>query len=151
MRKYAKDGERKWSYFDEFYKSKDLREMLKVDSELADDFCRWVGDGRIPEGADVRRLGAILKNAPAAKKFWEGPVKTAFAEAQKIVHATDPEQNSDFFKLLAKMRESCTDSGQVREILRIRSDKIARQRVLDTYNALVDFMQLADVELPESK
>ena len=60
----------------------------------------------------------------------------------------EPEHVSDFFRLLAKMRESCTSAAQVREILRIRSDKVARQKVLDTYKAFVDFMRLADVETP---
>jgi len=50
---------------------------------------------------------------------------------------------------MAKMREACTNAAQVKEILRIRTDKVARQRVVDTYTALVDFMKLADVEPPK--
>jgi hypothetical protein len=41
------------------------------------------------------------------------------------------EQGSDFFKLLTKFRESCTNAAQVKEILKIRTDKVARQRVID--------------------
>ena len=54
-----------------------------------------------------------------------------------------------FFKLLAKVRESCTNAAQIKDVLRIREDKIARQRMIDTYNALVGFMKLADVEPPK--
>jgi hypothetical protein len=148
--KYAKDGERKWSYFEEFYKSPEIRDELKRRPELADDFCRWVGDGRIPEGADVRRLTIILKHPDARDKFekWT-PTKEAFDKAMKVVESNDPEFGSEFFKLLSKMRESCTSAAQVKEILRIRADKNARHRVLETYTALVDFMRLADVEIPE--
>lgn len=149
--KYEREGERKWSYFEEFFKQKDLRDLLQKDSEFGDDFCRWVGDGRLPEGADVRRLPTILKHPHAAKKLREGAAESAFSEANKLVDAVEPEQGSDFFKLLAKTREACTNAAQVREILRIRTDKVARQRLIDTYDALVDFMRLADVEPGKSK
>jgi hypothetical protein len=141
--KYAKEGERKWSYFEEFFKSHDLREEFKKNPEFGDDFCRWVGDGRLPEGADVRILPSILRHPEARKRFEKG---APLAEVKKIVEAAEPEQGSDFFKLLAKMRDACTNAAQVKEILRIRTDKVARQRVLETYDALVDFMRLADVE-----
>src|SRR5207248_1873778 len=144
--KYAKQGEKKWSYFLEFQKSKDLRAELKKRADFADDYCRWVGEGRIPEGADVRRLASILRHPDARAKFEKG---LPFKDAIKMVETAEPEQGSDFFKLLAKVRESCTNVAQVREILRIRSDANARKRVLDTYTALVDFMRLADVEVPE--
>lgn len=151
-KKYAKQGERKWSFFEEFFKQKYLREEFKNNPTFGDDFCRWVGEGRLPEGADVRRLPTILQAADgeARKKFLESPASSALTEAQKVIEQSDPEQGSEFFKLLAKFREACTNAAQVKEILRIRTDKVARERVLRTYEALVDFMRLADVELPEN-
>jgi hypothetical protein len=144
--KYAKMGEGKWSFFDELYRSKELREELKRNPEFSDDFCRWVGDERLPDGADVRKLPGILKHPEARKKFEKG---ASLADVTKIVEAAEPEQGSDFFKLLAKMRDACSNAAQVKEILRIRTDKVARQRLLDTYESMVDFMRLADVEPPK--
>jgi len=144
--KFAKHGEKRWSYFLEFQKSKDLRAESKRRPDFADDFCRWVGENRIPEGADVRRLSSILRHADAREMFEKG---MPFKDVIKMVETAEPEQGSDFFKLLAKVRDSCTNIAQVREILRIRNDENARKRVLDTYSALVDFMRLADVEIPE--
>jgi plasmid maintenance system antidote protein VapI len=146
--KYLKQGEKRWSYFLEFQKSKDLRAESKKKPDFVEDFCRWVGENRIPEGADVRRLSSILRHADAREKFEKG---LPFDKAIKMVETAEPEQGSDFFKLLAKVRDSCTNVAQVREILRIRSDANARKRVLDTYTALVDFMRLADVEVPEQQ
>ena len=143
---YADQGEGKWSFFEEFFKSKDLRHMLKDAPDLGDDFCRWVGDERLPNGADVRGLSKILKNDAARKKFETGHVETALIDATKLLAQSDPSIDSDFFKLLGKMRESVTNAAQVKEILKIRTDKVARQHVLDTYEALVDFMKLADVD-----
>jgi hypothetical protein len=145
--KYAKQGEGRWSYFEEFFKQKDLRDESKKNPSFADDFCRWVGEGRLPQGADVRELPNILKNPEAFKKFTSAHAASALAEAKKIIEQSDPAYGSYFFKLLAEFRDACTNAAQVKEILRIRSDKIARDRVLQTYNALVDFMKLADVEI----
>jgi hypothetical protein len=144
--KFAKEGERKWSYFEEFFKQKDLREELKKNPSFADEFCRWVGEERLPEGADVRVLPSVLRHPEARKKFEKG---APLSEALKLVEQVEPEQGSDFFKLLAKFKEACKNAAQVKEILRIRTDKVARERVLQTYEAFVDFMHLADVEPPE--
>jgi len=144
--KYAKEGEKKWSYFDEFYRSKDLRDELKKNPDFGDDFCRWVGEERLPQPVDVRILPTILRNKDLRIKWEKG---TPLVEIRKLIDAAEPETGSEFFKLLAKFKESCTNAAQVKEILRIRSDKVARQRVVDTYEALRDFMRLADVELPK--
>jgi hypothetical protein len=143
--KYAKDGRRKWSYFEEFYKQKYLREELKANPDLGDDFCRWVGEGRFMP-VEVRKLPLVLKNPEARKKLEKGG---PFAEALKLAASGEPEQGSDFFKLLAKVRESCTNAAQIKDVLRIREDKVAKQRMIDTYNALVGFMKLAEVEPPK--
>ncbi len=146
--KYSDKGEQKWSYFEEFFKQRDLREELKKNPEFGDIFCRSVGEGRLPKGEDVRVLPSILRNAEARKRWEKG---APLAEALQLVEQAEPEQGSDFFKLLAKMRNVFTNAAQVKEILRIRTDKVARQRVLETYEAMVDFMRLADIELPETK
>jgi hypothetical protein len=66
-----------------------------------------------------------------------------------MVEAAEPEQGSEFFKMLAKMRDALTNAAQVKEILRIRTDKVARDRLLETHEALVNFMLLADLEPPD--
>jgi hypothetical protein len=148
-KKYEKEGERKWSYFEEFFKQKELQKRLEKDPEFGDDFCRWVGEGRLPEGENVRHLPDILGSPDAMKKLLKLEKDIAFGEAKKVVDQTEPERASDFFKLLAKFREACRDAAQVKEILLIRSNKAARERVLQTYEAFVDFMRLADVEPPQ--
>jgi hypothetical protein len=144
--KYAKIGRRKWSFFDEFFKKKELKEELKENPDFGDTFCRWVGDEHLPQGADVRFLPTILKHPDARERFETG---TSLAEVKKMIEKEEPEQGSDFFKQLGNMRQNFTSAAQVKEILRIRTDKVARQRLIDTYEAMVDFMRLADVEVPK--
>ena len=150
--KYEKKGEGAWSFFDELYKSPGLRKVIKDNPEFVEDFSRWVGDERIPNGADVRLLPKILDNSQASKKFKEGDASTAFVEAKKAVAQEDPSVDSDFFKLLAKVRESLTSVGQIKDILKIRTDRAARRELLETYQALqalIDFMHLAEVSPDE--
>jgi hypothetical protein len=146
---YGKDqkAEGKWSYFDEFFKKKELRERLAGDTQFGEQFCRWVGEGKLPQPVNVRKLPDILRNDEARKKLENGGT---FAEAMKIVDASDPAQGSDFFRLLAKMKEALTDNTQIKEILRIRTDAVARKRLVETHDAMVDFMLLADVEISKT-
>ena len=144
--KYAKEGERKWSYFEELFKHRDLRTELKRDPDFGDEFCRWVGGNRFAP-VDVRSLPSVLRNPEARKKLAKGT--TPFSEVTKAVEAAEPEHGSEFFRLLAKVRQACTNAAQVKEILRIRTDEVARKRLVDTYEALVDFMLLADVDPDE--
>lgn len=146
--KFARMGEGKWSFFDELFRSKELREELDRNPAFGDEFCRWVGNGNLPDGMDVRILPSILRHPEARKRFEQG---APLSEVKRIIEEADPEHGSDFFKLLAKVRESCTNAAQVKEILHIRANKNARKRVLETYEALTDFMRLADVEVPTPK
>ena len=155
--KYAKDGENKWSFFEEFYKVRDFRRLRETNPDLPEDFCRWVGENRVGEGVQVRTLPTILSHPDARVKFEEAKPEDAFRQAMQVVEASDPEIGSDFFKLLRQMKEACSDAARVREILRIRTDKGARKRVVDTYKAFQGFMLLADIDpanpsadLPES-
>ena len=59
--KYAKEGERKWSYFEELFKHRDLRTELMRDPDFGDEFCRWVGGNRFAP-VDVRSLPSVLRN-----------------------------------------------------------------------------------------
>jgi len=145
---YPEKAEGKWSFFDELFRSKDLKEEMKQNADFSEQFCNWVGEGRLRKGIEMRDLPKILANSTARERFEQGKKETAFADAMTSLEKADPEHGSDFFKQLAKMRDNLTSAAQVKEILRIRSDKKARAKVVETYEALVDFMRLADVEIP---
>jgi len=144
---FAKEGEKKWSFFDEFFKKKELRDELAKNPQFGEQFCRWIGEGRLPQPVLVRKLPDVIKHKEAREKLETGGT---FAEALKILEASEPEQGSDFFKLLVKTRQAFTDNTQIKEILRIRTDPVARKRLVETYEAMVDFMRLADVEIPKT-
>jgi len=144
--KYGGQGEGKWSFFDEFFKRKELRNELKKNPEFGDDFCRWIGEGNIPQPVEVRRLPGILQQAEARKELEKGGT---FAEALKVLEIHAPEQTSDFFKLLKSVQDACSGAAQLGELLRVRNDPVAQQKVVDAYKALAGFIRLAGVEPPE--
>jgi hypothetical protein len=145
---YPDKAEGKWSFFDELFRSKPLKEEMKHNPDFGEQFCTWVGEGRLRKGIEVRDLPQILANTQARERFEKGKKETALAEALTTLEKADPEHGSDFFKQLAKMHDNLTSAAQVKEILRIRNDKKAREKVVQTYEALVDFMRLADVAIP---
>jgi hypothetical protein len=147
---YPEKGDNKWSFFDELFRAKELRERLKDDPDFGDKFCEWIATERLRQPVQVRALRDIVENATAYERFERGRIDVAFDDAKKVLEAHEPEHGSDFFKLLAKVRDNCTNAAQVKEILRIRTDQKARQRLIETYEALVDFMHLADVQPPSS-
>ncbi|HEX8620947.1 MAG TPA: hypothetical protein VF718_03180 [Allosphingosinicella sp.] len=148
---YKEIGEGKWSFFDELHRSKELIQRLTADPDFGDDFCRWVGEGRLAQPVQVRKLAKILAHPEARKVFEKTGANSAFAGAQRIIETAEPEEGSDFFKQLGKMRENFRSAAQVKEILRIRKDPVARKRLLETYEAMVDFMHLADVDVPTDR
>jgi hypothetical protein len=143
---YRTKGEQKFSYFDEFFKRKELRDAYAADSDFGETFCRWVGEGRIGPPVNVRKLAKIVSLPRALKKFESG---ASIEEAFKLVADSEPEVDSDFFKLLSKVRTACTSAASLQDVLRVREDKIARKRLRDTYKSLVKFMELANLD-PEA-
>ena len=70
-KKYAEgDGGkyvRKYSYFDELYKSRDLRQWLDSDSSNLDLFMQWLANDQMRTYMDVRKLRDITKATNPAK------------------------------------------------------------------------------------
>ena len=106
----------KWSFFDELFRSKALKAHMERDAAFGDKFCRWVGEKRLQREAEVRDLAEILASPEAREKFETSKPELAVEEAKKVLENADPEHGSDFFKLLAKVRDNCTSAAQVKEI-----------------------------------
>ena len=66
---------RKYSYFDELYKSKDLRQWLESDSDNLDLFMQWLSNDQMRTYMDVRHIRDIIKA--------NNPEKTAAISAIK--------------------------------------------------------------------
>ena len=66
LRTYPFPGNQyKWSYFFEFQRKKQLRDRRKDAPEFEERFARWVEEGRLRRGEEVRRLPELLEDDEA--------------------------------------------------------------------------------------
>jgi hypothetical protein len=96
LKKYQKSPERikKFSYFVEFRKNRELRKLVKQGKLALLDFCDWVGEGKFNRGEDIRKLSLVLKDEQAYKELIEDDFQAALEQlAQK-----NPAANSKLFE-----------------------------------------------------
>jgi hypothetical protein len=62
---YPEKAAGKWSFFDELFRSRDLKEEMTHNPDFGEEFCHWVGDGRLRKGIEMRDLPKILANPQA--------------------------------------------------------------------------------------
>jgi hypothetical protein len=145
--KYADKAEGKWSFFAEMLKVKDFYERHKKGQEWDDDFCRWVGEGRLPKAEDVRVLPLILSKLKARQLFLDEPANVAFEKANKEVDKSTPSRNSKFFKDLENLIVS-GKGASLNELQSASDNEAARDTVVEAYTVLLAFMERAGVRVP---
>jgi hypothetical protein len=146
--KYAKDAEGKWSFFAEMLKVKDFYERHKKGgSDWDDDFCRWVGEKRIPKAEDVRVLPLILAKKKARDLFSDEAAEEAFEKARKEVDKSTPSRNSKFYKDLENLVVS-GKAASLNDLDAASSNEAARDTVLEAYSVLLTFMEKSGVRVP---
>lgn len=102
VQKYAavypddKEWVRKFTYFEEVYKRKDLKEDVEKEGFL-DRFSKWVHDGKFRDVRDVRKLKAILDNPEAEEEF----EKHDMYAAETVLESQNPGMTDKNFKHIA--------------------------------------------------
>jgi hypothetical protein len=90
----------RFSYFLEFLKNSRLRRQTETLRDLPQRFSRWVRDGRISTGANVRRLPKIIEQDEALKLL----EVAGFDAAEDFVAKTNPREQ-DLYLSVEKLRE----------------------------------------------
>jgi hypothetical protein len=152
--KYADTAQHKWSFFSEMLKIKDLRLKHQSDPNFAAEFCRWIGEGRLPNAVDIRSLPDILSKSKARYLFLneapgDGP-DGAFGKAKRETDETKPGNVSKLFKQLEKVLEACK-AAPFGDIELAGSNDSARVLLTETYQQLGAFMEKAGVRVPGPK
>jgi len=145
--KYAKDADGKWSFFAEMVKDKDVRKLHEKDPTFAEQFSRWVGEGRLTKAEDVRSLDAILGQARARHLFETSPVADAFRLAQAETDLSNPENMSRFYRQLRTLLDVLLQAP-FQDVQLAGTNDAARLLLQDTYTRLGEFMERAGVRLP---
>ena len=91
LRRYPFPGNQyKWSYFYEFQKKKPLRDRRREDPEFEERFGRWIEDGKLRRGDEVRRLPELLEDDEALAMIDDVGVKAAWERYQANTTVNDP-------------------------------------------------------------
>lgn len=140
LKRYADPASvHKYSYFEELFKKPELREWATSSDENVRQFAKWVGEGRISQGMQVRELPSILANDEALAAFERG----GYFEARKVLEQGDPTLSSPLFKKMTEMTEALRNA-RLDDINRARPDgsRPARRIVAELREALGRFMAL---------
>lgn len=86
---------RKYTYFDELYKSKDLAEW-RQDDENIEKFMKWVIEKKLDDVRFVRRLKQVMDDKIAFKQFQENGIKAALL----VLGEVNPSLSSRSFKVI---------------------------------------------------
>jgi len=94
-KRYPEDKEwfRKFTYFEELYKRKDLKDF-RANIKNVDKFSEWVKNNKFHDVRDVRSLARVLADSEALEKL----ERHGFADAQKIIESKDPTVTSAEFR-----------------------------------------------------
>jgi hypothetical protein len=145
--KYADQAEGKWSFFAEMLKQKDFADRHKKGQDWDDEFCRWVGEKRIPKAEDVRDLPLILAKLKARTLFLNEPVEVAFDKARKEVDKATPSRNSKFYKDLENLIVS-GKGASLNDLEEASNNEAARDTVIEAYQVIGAFIERAGVRVP---
>lgn len=105
----TQDALRKYSYFEAFYRQKDLAQRARETPLFVDEFCEWVIADVFPKADSVRsELPKILSNKRASKKFYslvDTEPEAAFEEAELVLRESKPEQMDPFYIGVKEFRD----------------------------------------------
>src|SRR5208337_1109604 len=136
--KDEKDWYHKFTYFDELYKRKDLKDFRTLQQNV-DKFAYWVHDGKFSDVRDVRRLANVLDDEDALKVL----ERANFREALQLVDNKNPALKSKEFKKIAGLIELIRSFPR-RELIKTMQDP-ARRGILETLRKEIDSL-LRDID-----
>src|SRR5262249_1941967 len=100
---------------------------------------KWVGEGRIPNGADVRRLPSVLADGHAYRSFVETAMKDApWQRAVAALELSDVSEKSDFFKKL-KLLIAASKKATMGDVTDAK--KAAGRSLIQEARNVLDFIQ----------
>ena len=135
----TKDEVKKFSYFDAFYRQKDLVKRVQETPAFLEEFVDWVKEDRFKKAQNVRDLPKILGNKKASKAFYENGPEEAFEEAMHILYEHKPERVDRFYKKIREFRELISDAEALKIKKEIAENKNKKAELQHCYKDLKRF------------
>jgi hypothetical protein len=134
---------RKFSFFQELMKKKDLKERYDDSAEFRQSFYGWLEGSKITDARQVRALPEILANAEATKALNE----TGFEAAARVLITNDPSRGSGLFASVKAATEAlkAAPASDIQDLKEGNPQKLIMLRNLK--RSLEDLSTLAGVAL----
>lgn len=134
---------KKFSFFHELMKKKDLRQKFMDDITFKQQFHRWLSEERITDSKQVRDLNTVMENPDALKAL----DNHGFAEATRVLILNDPSLESDLFWAVKDATEKlkAAPASDIQDLKAGNPQKIILLRNL--HRAIEDLSTLAGVKL----
>lgn len=134
---------RKYSFFAELMKKRDLRDRFDIDQQFKQKFHKWLVDDKLTDSKQVRSLDTILINKEAEKEL----EKTGYDSAAKVLMRDDPSLESDVFWAIKNATEKlkAAPASDIQDLKAGSPQKIILLRNL--HRAIEDLATLASVKL----
>jgi hypothetical protein len=132
---------RKFSHFFELFRSPELRDWVAREDNALAQFVEWVGQEKVPNGANVRDLPDIIRNEDALTALR----KSGLDAAKRVLELDRPELTSELFRKMVEMKDALGDA-RLDDIQRVRKDRVgsAKRIVRDLRESLDRFIELCD-------
>ena len=145
-KKFGKEGAkylRKYSYFDELYKSKDLRAWLDEDDKNLERFMGWLHGGKMATYMDVRRLRDMIKlGNPGKTQAITAVEKGGQVEKvhKNVISSNDKDNWKDMYAALkslkkfpaSNVKEALADPKKAKIVADVVSTALGIQSLLDS-------------------
>jgi hypothetical protein len=134
---------RKFSFFHEVMKKKEIREQFQNSLQFKQRFHRWLEEGRITDSKQIRSLPLILFTPMALKALDEKGME----EAVKVLMQEDPSLESDLFAAVKNATEKLrlAPASDIQDLKAGHAQKTIMLRNLS--RAIEDLATLAGVKL----
>jgi hypothetical protein len=134
---------RKFSFFQELMRKKELRDRFTNDPEFKQRFHTWLASDRLTDSKQVRNLAMILASPEAVKALDTDGV----AEATRVLMRNDPALESDLFRAVKEATQELhvAPASDIQDLKAGNAQKIIMLRNL--HRAIEDLATLAQVKL----
>jgi hypothetical protein len=139
----APENIRKFSFFHELVRKRDLKERYTHDMQFKQRFDKWLSEGRITDSRQVRDLPVVLASPEATRALEDH----GFEEARRTLVLDDPALESDLFSAVKNATEmlKAAPASEIQELKAGNPKKLIMLRNL--YRAVDDLATLAGVKL----
>lgn len=134
---------RKYSFFAELMKKKDLRDRYQIDPHFRQKFHRWLAEEKLTDARQVRSLESILANQEAEKEL----DSTGHDAASTVLKRADPALESDLFWAIKYATEklNAAPASDIQDLKVGNPQKMILLRNL--HRAIEDLATLASVKV----